>query len=72
LAEEGEIPVDPFMGVKSPKLDERAVEHLSDDELRAMLKACIPPKGRYAGRGSALPPRRGHDPADARVGHACR
>jgi site-specific recombinase XerD len=45
LAEEGEIPVDPFLGIKSPKLDERVVEPLSDDELRAMLKACTPPKG---------------------------
>ena len=31
--------------MKSPKLDERVVEPLSDDELRAMLKACVPPKG---------------------------
>ena len=45
LAEEGEIPADPFLGVKSPKLDERVVEPLTDDELRALLKACIPPKG---------------------------
>ncbi len=45
LAEEGEIPADPFLGIKTPKLDERVVEPLSDDELRAMVKACIPPKG---------------------------
>ncbi len=45
LAEEGEIPADPFLGVKSPKLDERVVEPLTDDELRALLKACVPPKG---------------------------
>ena len=45
LTEEGEIPVDPFLGVKSPKLDERVVEPLTDDELRALLKACVPPKG---------------------------
>lgn len=45
LAEEGEIPADPFLGVKSPKLDERVVDPLSDYELRAMLKACIPAKG---------------------------
>lgn len=31
--------------MKSPKLDERIVELLSDDELRALLKACVPPKG---------------------------
>lgn len=45
LTEEGEIPADPFLGIKSPKLDEKVIEPLSDDELRAMLKACVPPKG---------------------------
>jgi site-specific recombinase XerD len=45
LAEEGEIPADPFLGVKAPKLDERVIEPLSDDDLRALLKACVPPKG---------------------------
>jgi site-specific recombinase XerD len=45
LTEEGEIPVDPFLGVKSPKLDEHVVEPLDDDELRALIKACAPPKG---------------------------
>ena len=45
LAEEGEIPADPFLGVKSPKLDERVIEPLTDDDLRALLKACVPPKG---------------------------
>jgi site-specific recombinase XerD len=45
LADEGEIPADPFLGVKSPKLDERVVEPLSDDQLRALVKACVPPKG---------------------------
>lgn len=44
LAEESEIDTDPFLGVKSPKLDERVVEPLTDDEIRAMLKACMPPK----------------------------
>ncbi len=45
LTDEGEIPADPFLGVKSPKLDERVIEPLTDDEIRAMLKACAPPKG---------------------------
>lgn len=45
LAEEGEIPVDPFVGVKPPKLDQAVVEPLTEDELRALLKACQPPKG---------------------------
>ena len=45
LTEEGEIGADPFLGVKSPKLDERVIEPLSDDDLRALLKACAVPKG---------------------------
>lgn len=45
LAEEGEIPADPFLGVKAPKLDSKVIEPLSDDELRALLRACAPPKG---------------------------
>jgi site-specific recombinase XerD len=45
LAEEGELATDPFLGVKSPKLDERVIEPLTDDELRRLLKACQPPKG---------------------------
>jgi len=45
LAEEAEIPADPFLGIKSPKLDERVIEPLSDDDLRALIKACVPPKG---------------------------
>lgn len=44
LAEEGEIPADPFLGIKSPKLDEKVIEPLTDADLRAMLKACVPPK----------------------------
>ena len=45
LAEEGELPGDTFLGVKSPKLDEQVVEPLTDDELRAMIRACAPPRG---------------------------
>lgn len=45
LAEEGEIHADPFVGVKPPKLDQAVVEPLTEDELRALLKACQPPKG---------------------------
>jgi site-specific recombinase XerD len=44
LAEEGELTADPFLGVKSPKLDERVIEPLTDEELRALLKACSVPK----------------------------
>lgn len=45
LADEAEIPADPFLGIKAPKLDERVVEPLTNDELRRLLKACQPPKG---------------------------
>lgn len=48
LAEEGELAVDPFLGIKAPKLDERVVEPLTDDEIRAMIKACTPPRGATA------------------------
>lgn len=45
LADEGEIPADPFLGVKAPKLDEKVIEPLSDNDLRALIKACAVPKG---------------------------
>jgi len=45
LTEEGELVADPFLGIKAPKLDTKVVEPLTDDELRALLTACIPPKG---------------------------
>ena len=40
LADEGELAVDPLLGLKSPKLDKPVVQPLTDDDLRAMLKAC--------------------------------
>jgi integrase/recombinase XerD len=66
LAEEGEIPADPFLGIKSPRLDEKVIEPLSDDELRTMLKACVPPKGAEPKATMRTPPRRGDGPADVR------
>jgi site-specific recombinase XerD len=45
LAEEGEIPSDPFVGVKAPTLDTKVIEPLTQDEIRRLLKACAPPKG---------------------------
>lgn len=45
LAEEGEIDADPFIGIKSPKLDERVVEPLSDQDLKALIRACAVSKG---------------------------
>lgn len=40
LADEGELQTDPLAGLKAPKIDQPVVHPLSDDELRAMLKAC--------------------------------
>ncbi|SKD92192.1 phage integrase family protein [Mycobacteroides abscessus subsp. abscessus] len=40
LEEEGEIDADPLLGLKAPKLDVKVTESLSDDELRALIKAC--------------------------------
>ena len=40
LAEEGEQESDPLLGVKAPKLDQAVVEPLTDDQIRAILKAC--------------------------------
>lgn len=48
LAAEGELPADPFIGLAPPKLDETVIEPLTEDELRAMVKACQPAKGATA------------------------
>lgn len=40
LADEGEIPADPLLGIKPPKLDKQVIEPLSDDELKALIKTC--------------------------------
>ncbi len=40
LVEEQEIPADPLLGVKAPKLDSRVIEPLTSDQLKAMVKAC--------------------------------
>lgn len=40
LADEGEIDVNPLIGVKPPKLDTKVTESLSDDQLKALIKAC--------------------------------
>lgn len=40
LVEEGELPTDPLAGMKPPAIDEQLVDPLSDDEIKAMLKAC--------------------------------
>jgi integrase/recombinase XerD len=43
LAEEGEQDTDPLLGLHSLKLDNPVTEPLTDDQLRAMLKACRGP-----------------------------
>jgi integrase/recombinase XerD len=43
LTEEGEQATDPVLGLKAPKLDDPVTEPLSDDQLRALLKACKGP-----------------------------
>ena len=43
LAEEGEQAVDPLYGLRSPRLDKPVIEPLTDDQLRALLKACRGP-----------------------------
>ena len=40
LSEEGEQPDDRIATLKSPKLDERVIEPLTDEQLRALIKAC--------------------------------
>ncbi|GAB3487784.1 tyrosine-type recombinase/integrase [Flexivirga lutea] len=45
LLEEGEIPTDPFLGIRAPRLDTGVVQPLTEDQLRALLHACQPPRG---------------------------
>ncbi|WP_242657754.1 tyrosine-type recombinase/integrase [Mycobacterium kubicae] len=40
LEEEGEIEADPLLGLKSPKLDAKVTESLTEAELRRLIKAC--------------------------------
>ncbi|RYP84622.1 integrase [Nocardioides guangzhouensis] len=40
LAEEGEIDADPFLRMQPPKVDQPVVPVLTDDQLRALVKAC--------------------------------
>ncbi|WP_246170659.1 tyrosine-type recombinase/integrase [Pseudonocardia hierapolitana] len=39
-ADEGEIDYDDLLGLKPPKLDQKVVERLSEDQIRALVKAC--------------------------------
>jgi integrase/recombinase XerD len=40
LTSEREIPADPLLGLKSPRIDDKIVQPLTADELKAMLKTC--------------------------------
>ena len=46
LLEEGEADADALLGIKAPKLDIRVVEPLTEDQLKALLKACAGPEMR--------------------------
>jgi site-specific recombinase XerD len=40
LVEEGEIDTDPLLGIKPPKLDTKITQSLTDEQLKALIKAC--------------------------------
>jgi integrase len=40
LTDEGEIPADPLIRMAAPKLDQKVIKPLTEDELKLMLKAC--------------------------------
>jgi integrase/recombinase XerD len=46
LIDEGELLEDPLVGLKQPKIPTKPVQALSDDELRALIKACKGPRFR--------------------------
>ncbi|WP_129305530.1 tyrosine-type recombinase/integrase [Streptomyces sp. L2] len=46
LAEEGEIDSDKLDGLKPPKVDQKVVPALSDDQCRDLIKACQNPKNK--------------------------
>jgi integrase/recombinase XerD len=52
LAEEGEVEANPFEKMRPPKTELPVVPVLSDDELRALIKACEPPVGSRSGLAS--------------------
>ncbi len=46
LLDEGELTEDPLLGLKPPKIPTKVVHGLTDDQLRALIKACKGPKFR--------------------------
>jgi site-specific recombinase XerC len=43
LVDEGELPEDPLLGLKAPKIPTKVVHALTDDQLRALIRACKGP-----------------------------
>lgn len=43
LYDEGEIPANPFEKMRPPKVDQAVIPVLTDDQIKAMIKACQPP-----------------------------
>ncbi|MHB1063784.1 MAG: tyrosine-type recombinase/integrase [Georgenia sp.] len=43
LADEGELPADPLLGIKAPKLDTKVVQPLTPEGIKALIKACAGP-----------------------------
>ena len=52
LVDEGELPDDPLLGIKAPKVPTKLVAGLSDDQLRVLIKAC---KGRSSASAATRP-----------------
>lgn len=52
LVEEGEVEVNPFLGMKPPQLDQPVIPVLGEEQLRAMAAACAPPAGQRTGLSS--------------------
>jgi site-specific recombinase XerD len=44
LVEEGELDDDPLVGLRSPRLDTKVVEPLTDEQIKALIKACAGPE----------------------------
>ncbi|GAA2185017.1 tyrosine-type recombinase/integrase [Brooklawnia cerclae] len=40
LVDEGEIDADPLLGLKAPKLDQKVIEPLNAEQIKALIKAC--------------------------------
>lgn len=54
LSDEGEIPEDRLLGLKSAKLDSKVIEPLTDDEIHRLLKSCATGDAFRARRDTAV------------------